>query len=423
MTEDLEGLLRRTLAERAGTVKGGAILPQPSVVTPIRRRRTWLAPAAAAAAVVVGVTVGTTSIIGKEPRSGVGAGGEVCPARPSSAFERAYAKHPTPLGDTPALVTLLGPTLGRDHLIVTAESPSRVYQVTESGQKTLLLTAPAGQQVTQVEASGRWMIAITALPRTDDVGNPASTSLAVLDTASGKRTVLASSAVTTATANDVLQPRFDSLVVTHGSAYWITRPRSDSLIATAHRYELASGRTTDLGSIGGYRGPGQDIKQVRPVLLKTDAGVAFGAGGTATRTLVRFAEPKLPPVVAKAFHRQYPTESVRTDGKAYAWSPGKDVLYWRSGLTHPQRFRNPTYLSVVDVNGPFVALATNEESSHDQLLDTRTGAVLDLSDTSREFRHVYLGARLGAKVLERPPFGRVTELYRVVASDLPELRC
>ncbi|MCU1602008.1 MAG: hypothetical protein JWO22_2717 [Frankiales bacterium] len=423
MNEDLEGLLRRTLQEQAGTVMSGAILAQPSGVTPVRRRRTWIVPAAAAAAVAIGVTVGTTALVGKPEGGAIGAGGEVCPARPSVAFERAYVKHPTLLGHLSAIPSLLGATLGRDRVIVTADAPSRVYRVSDAGRSSLLTTAPPGEEVVQVEASGRWVVTVTARPRFDAIGNRASTALTVIDTASGKRTVLASSSVTDATYAEVLQPRFDSLVVTHGSAYWLTRSRSDSLIAEAHRYELATGRTTSLGAMGGYRGAGQDIAQVRPVLVKTDSAVSFGVGTTPIRTLIRFAPQKLPPVVAKAFHRTYPSQTVSTDGRVYAWTSGKELLYWKPGLSQPQRFRTPVAAVVEDVNGPFVALTVVGEGTRRQLLDTRSGAALDLSDASVGFARAYDGARNGAQRLDTQPHGRVTTLYRVVASDLPPLRC
>ena len=420
MNEDLEGLLRRTLQEQAGTVRGGAIVPQPSVVTPIRRRRTWVAPAAAAA-VVVGLVAGATLLAKRDGSAQLGREGAVCSARPSTTWEQAYLAHPIPLNGHNIRLELISQRLGNEHLVVSsAPEPSRVYRVSDSGERHLLFSAPSGQVVADVRSSGPWVVVLTGFAFTDGLGYDAYTAITVLDTRTGGRKVIASSPVTETTKSDATLPRLDSLVVTHGSVFWVTRADGTTLRAEAHRYVLAKGTSSVISTQQGTNPQHvQQLDEVVPVLRDTVSALVWTTNRpSTTRVIARFA---LPQQVADD-NPPGSTKDLVTDGTRYAWRDEKAISYWAPGLDEPKRFSG-SRSAVEAVNGPLVQLLTSTEVGHAEVLDTRTGAVLALDDASRAFQGSYDGVALGAKQVAGASVYHATELYRVVVSQLPVLRC
>ena len=332
-----------------------------------------------------------------------------------TAFQKAYLSHPVPLGtsrlgypDAPRV------TLGADRLLLSADH-GEVYRIDPQDRVTTLVTAPAGATFLDLQAEGRWVLTMATGSGIDAFRNLPNTELALLDTATGRRTVLVHLQVTDPT--DVKQPRFDSPVLSHGSAYWVTRASGGTLRAVAHRYVIATRRASELGAMGGALGHGQSVDQVRPVLLATPTGLSWGVGRAPTRRLVPWPAPALPEPVRAAFHPSWALDQPATDGTAYAWDSWPDVDYWAPGMDEPRRFHG-VRASVADVRGPLVALSSGGESPRTELLDTRTGGRVTLSGPfARKFSNLEEGhQRLSTEDAS------LTGIYRVPA-DLPELAC
>ncbi|MCU1602009.1 MAG: hypothetical protein JWO22_2718 [Frankiales bacterium] len=310
-----------------------------------------------------------------------------CAAKPSAAWERAYTSHPVSLGALRPTLRI-GPKLGDGWVVVVGR---RVHRLAPDGTSRVVVTVPAGEQVTHLGTSGSWL---ALLYEPAGGSTTARREVVVVDTATGRSTTLESLPAS--------NPGLDTLIVTHGSAFWVTRESPDRRRAVGHRYDFATG-TRSL--IGAQLAPLPQPALGRPKLLGDDQALVWFRNVRPVNIPLRFPLPA--PVQKDA---ALLTGPVVSDGTAYAYSYLGLTTYWRPGMAAPQRFY--TAGGVEAVNGPLVALHARYQSGPQPLvLDARTGAVL----------HVRAGFTAYGGVVQST--SRPGTIYRVEAADLPELRC
>lgn len=303
-----------------------------------------------------------------------------CSAGVPPAWQKAYTAHPTPLGRLRPLRDVRA--LGKDWVVVDTATLD-VYRLSEGGRTTLLFHPPHGTVVIDVETFEHWVLLQLRPGR-----------IVVIDTSTGR----------TKTLQQVSTPAvFDSLLVSHGTAYWVDRASPADRRATGHRYDVAAGRLTSLGD---RLQPPKHPTSGLPRIVDDGAEVAWVVDGREVNYLARFPLPE--PVTSGPLPTG-PDLPVVTDGTAFAWQLG-GTEYWTPGMAAPKAFATGSWVPD-QVRGPLVGLH-DYRTRLPAILDTRSGAVASIPS-------YFLPLYGGLTFASAPP----DAVYRIVPSELPVLRC
>ena len=258
----------------------------------------------------------------------------------------------------------------RDVLLIGADkSVTKIYEVPD----------PSRNNVGFVATDDRWLVVgVIRIPRGSNGVLPALIRIDAMDRQGGAvRTVVQQSEADYVAGRNAL----DSVALFGGKVYWITRETYAGTTGTVRAYDLGSGAVADVAS-----GTVRDLRA-------TAAGVTWYGEGTRADVKV---PAQLPAPVVDAVGTGQDRLTLATDGTAYAWVTGVDqggtgVAWWApgSGLVRVSFtgdvIRVKDWLPPVYVVGPYVVIddgraADTKQETHTTVVDTRSGAVIYLTD-------------------------------------------
>lgn len=386
--QQLETVLRRSLARHADTVDGGPTWPlADDVLAGHRDRRrlpaSWWAVAAAVAAVlaVIGVVLAVRHAASDHSR----------PATPDTVTRAACATDPPQSWlDAIKAGTLHNPELGRavvgggtDGAVLTryeSRASSRTELISPDGSTRIVdeRPQPGGNRVGSVSMiDSRWIV------------------LPIVAVASNSQSLGEFEVIDRATLH----------VAGHVSLPAGNQVRSWALLS-GHVYWIDSGRVVD------YDIAARQSRTVRPSgaqhLLHSPSGVAWTDTRNATHPIAGARPDEVPGVPGS-----HP--DLVSDGRTYAWLGGSGIA-WHDAATAQtvvvQGFPGPGLtVRVLAVVGPYVLIETGNGGPSDWLIDTRTGAAASFQSGG--------AVAAGSKVLAYS--GSAAVILHV--DRLPELRC
>jgi hypothetical protein len=349
--QQLEAVLRSSLARHAATVESGPQWPLPDedlLGSAPRHGRSWWPVAAAVAAVlaVIGIVVAVRHVTSgrHEPAKPVIVTRSACTIDPPPAWQRAFA------------------TAGQDQLgeMVLGAATDGTILLRREGRTTVqtLLVSPSGATriVQQLPFPGRHFVTLNSmidgrwivLPIGDiRVDAPTLLEFDVFDRATlhlTERVSIAKGA------------RIGTWALFDGHVYW-TEPRSGAL-GTLLDHDLVA-RTTRTTEPDGVRS-----------VLGSPNGVAWTDAHRRTHLLAGAAPDQVP-------GQPGTHPGLVTDGRTYAWRSGTSIG-WYSAATKQDvvvRWFPGFQVAVLAVAGPYVLITSDRASgATGWLIDTRTGA-------------------------------------------------
>jgi hypothetical protein len=421
--QDLERLLRDTLAARAETVTSGPAWA-PIVDAPHRPHR-WLAPLIAAA-VVVAVAVGVivversshhTNAVHPSPSPSPSITGPVqqsCLTTLPAAWRTAIAG-----GTTTARATSVRPLdVAADGTVLVARDfgTSRdVALLSPTGQARRIYTVPSPDRddVEHGVLAGRWaLVPVMHAPRGANGVDPTVVRVMLIDTKSGSTRTLATASDGERASGDVIA----GATMFNGRVYYDHRPTYPSKHRVIHEYDIATrvDRVVASGAVGSPQVYGRGV----------------GWGDTGVDTTVSRA---LPAPVEHDTEKPRAANELTTDGTAFAWIDASNRIAWfGAGSTAPTRtdLHASGQVDVIAVAGPIVLFVEDGNVVH--ALDARTGASTLLPTLQSGLDDQGLsrgGFVVGETVTGEVPSGGgappvpSTALIRLDVTKLPELKC
>jgi len=403
---DLEDLVRNTLAGRAATVTHGPELTAP----PAGRRNTrWLVSAAAAAVVAAaGTAFAVTHALGRHHDEAAGGSARpTCTTSLPPAWKHALAGPTWTVGGLAAWPA----AVAKDGTVIAATKDGRgTYRttlITPAGRMTplLALTRSRHHTIASADTDGRYAV-LSLDPGDADPEHPADEILLV-DSRTGDRRNLLSSSLPVPSDYVVA---WRAAVIQAGVVYWgMTEPVDAPAHGIVLAYDIARRRYRVLARL-----------HAQPLVLRDPRGVHWQGGLIAARGV--------PAVVPVAPLGPDWRQSVISDGTTYAWqgptgAPDAQVVYsvHRAEQRH-WRVAGPRGLGqfiASAVSGPFVFGSFSYGSQIMYVLDLRSGAMASLGAR-------YVNGAVAARSRVFVDFQSKRGTVRSVPIDapkLPELHC
>lgn len=429
MTSDLETLLRETLANRADTVHSGPPWDQHSRPSSPRAPR-WahrVAPLVAAAA-VLGLVATATFLehsTGTDHHAGRSASPTVTP-RPTTTTS------PSPI-DHAACTTSL-PTSWRDAVRTgTTDAGAVSVQALDASANGAVLIArdfgtardvaliePNGsiKQIYSVPAPNRndvamgsldgpWaLLPVQYLPRDANGVIPPVIKLVLINVRTGTHRLILS-----VTRSDVKHERTFSLGATiyAGHVYYDMRAKFQSRVVAIHDYDIATNSDRVIARTSNVNDP--------PTLFAE--GVSWGSPPAGDTISVRRA---LPPAVAAGLTTKLGENTLRSDGRSYAWvNAANRIDYYSHDAAAVQSFTIPRVRHVlIDAVVGSLVFYSNDQSVDTWVLDVRTAATAKFGGL--------LSASVGgggvfASTIQPKSGSTASKVLRLRVADLPGLTC
>jgi hypothetical protein len=349
--QQLEAVLRRSLARHAATIESGPQWPLPEEDLPVsvpRHGRSWWPVAAAVAAVlaVIGIVVAVRHITSDrhEPATPVIVTRSACTIDPPPAWQHAIeAAGRRNLGQ----LVLGGAPDGT--ILVRREAPT-------TDQTVLVSPSGATRIVQQMPFPGRYGVATNSMIDSRwivlPIGDIRADVPTLLDFDVFDRATLQLTEKVPITKGS----RIGTWALFNGHLYW-TQPRSGS-IGSLFDHDLAA-RTTRTAEPYGVQN-----------LLASPNGVAWTDAQHRTHLLGGAAPDQIP-------GQPGTHPGLVTDGRSYAWPSGSSITWHNTATKRTVMVRwFPRFqVTVVAVAGPYVLINSEyNQSRSSRLIDTRTGA-------------------------------------------------
>ena len=358
--QQLETVLRRSLARHAATIESGPQWPLPDedlLVPAPRPGRSWWPVAAAVAAVlaVIGIVVAVRHLASDrhQPATPVVVTRSACTIDPPPALQHAI--------EVAQRLNLSQVVLGgaADGTILIMRGADHDQTV----QTVLVSPGGATRIVAQRPTVSRYVVANSMI---DDQW----IVLPIADRLADFNTLLEFDVFDRATLQLTEKvaikkgSRIGTWALFNGHLYW-TQPRSGS-IGSLFDHDLAA-RTTRTAESEGVRN-----------LLGSPAGVAWTDASNGTHLLAGAAPDQVPG--QPGIH-----PGLVSDGRSYAWRSGSSIA-WHNTATKQSvlvRWFPGLKVTVLAVAGPYVLVDSGIRSASTWLIDTRTGAAASFESSGR----------------------------------------